>query len=167
MKLIIIAAVAANRVIGCHNTIPWQIPEEMAHFKATTMGYPLIMGRLTYNSIGSPLPGRRCIVVSTTPSFAPHPDCAKVDSLDAAIALCAKSTKAFVVGGSRLYQAALPLADTMIISWIGQDFQGDAYFPNFCDQPFRKVESRVLAAAALPVTITTYRRIKGNHDKSS
>ena len=161
MELIIIAAVAANRVIGRHNTIPWHIPEDMAHFKATTMGAPLIMGRRTYLSIGGPLPGRRCIVVSRTPSFAPHPDCAKVATLEAAIALCGKAAKAFVIGGEQLFRAALPLADTMILSWIGQAFEGDALFPDFTDQPFALVASRPLPAA-LPVDIRTYRRIE--HD---
>ncbi len=159
MELIIIAAVAANRVIGRHNTIPWQIPEEMAHFKSTTMGHPLIMGRQTYLSIGGPLPGRRCIVVSTTPFFLPQASCEKVASLERGIGLCQNAAKVFVIGGSQLYAAALPLADTLIISWIGKEFSGDAYFPDFSEQPFVQAESRVLAAA-LPVTIITYRRIQ-------
>lgn len=158
MKLIIIAAVAANRVIGHHNTIPWQIPEDMAHFKNTTMGHPLIMGRLTYLSLGSPLPGRRCIVVSQTASFHPHPNCDKVDSLESALVLCSSAAQAFVIGGSRLYAAALPLADTLILSWIDQNFEGDTFFPDFSGQPFSLVASRPLTAA-LPVTIKTYQRI--------
>lgn len=158
MELIIIAAVAANRVIGHHNTIPWHIPEDLTHFKTTTMGHPLIMGRSTYLSIGRPLPGRRCIVVSTTPSFHSHPDCAKVASLDAAIARCAGMAKAFVIGGEQMFRAALPLADTLILSWIGQAFEGDTLFPDFTDQPFVLVDSRPLPAA-LPVTIAIYRRI--------
>ena len=68
MELIIIAAMAIGRVIGSHNTIPWQIPEDMAHFKAVTMGYPVILGRRTYESIGGPLPGRRTIVVTASHS---------------------------------------------------------------------------------------------------
>nr|WP_321465648.1 dihydrofolate reductase [uncultured Desulfobulbus sp.] len=158
MELIIIAAVAANRVIGRHNTIPWQIPEEMAHFKTTTMGSPLIMGRLTYASIGGPLPGRRCIVVSTSAAFSPHPACEKVPSLEAAIDLCRDAKQIFVIGGSMLYQAALPLADTLIISWIGQEFAGDASFPEFSADDFVQVDSRNLSAT-VPVTITVYRRI--------
>ena len=159
MELIIIAAVAANRIIGHHNTIPWRIPEEMAHFKSTTMGHPLIMGRLTYCSIGSPLPGRQCIVVSRSPTFVPHPACTRVISLEADITLCSGSEKAFVIGGAQLYRAALPLADTMILSLIGAEFQGDTVFPDFADQPFFEVDSRPLAAV-LPVTIKTYRRVR-------
>ena len=95
MELIIIAAMAANRVIGCNNTIPWQIPEDMAHFKATTMGHPLIMGRKTYESIGAPLPGRINIVVSANPRFRPHPECIVAASLFEAIRLCAGRGKGF------------------------------------------------------------------------
>jgi len=157
VELIIIAAVAANRVIGHHNTIPWKIPEEMAHFKTTTMGHPVIMGRQTYISIGGPLPGRRCIVVSGTPSFTPQGGCEKAASLEAAIGLCENEAKVFVIGGSQLYEAALPLADTLVISWIGKEFTGDAYFPDFTGQPFVEAESRTLAAD-LPVIITLYRR---------
>jgi dihydrofolate reductase len=157
MELIIIAAMAANRVIGYHNTIPWQIPEDMAHFKATTMGHPLIMGRITYESLGQPLPGRRIIVVSGNPDFRPHPDCTAVASLTAAIACCADADKAFVAGGEQIYRAALPLAQTLILTVIGRDYVGDAFFPDFSGYPFVLVDRRDLPAA-LPVVIETYRR---------
>lgn len=157
MELIIIAAMAANRVIGCHNTIPWRIPEDMAHFKATTMGHPLIMGRKTYASIGQPLPGRRIIVVSGNPDFRPHPDCTAVASLTAAIACCADADKAFVAGGEQIYRAALPLAQTLILTVIGRDYAGDVFFPDFSDYPFVLIDRRDLPAA-LPVVIETYRR---------
>ncbi len=155
MELIIIAAVAQNRVIGRHNTIPWQIPEEMEHFKMTTMGHWLIMGRLTYESIGGPLPGRRSIVVSQSSDFTLHKDCVKVASLSDALELCAQEDRVFVIGGARLYEAALPLADTMIISWINKDYEGDAYFPDFSQFPFVECERRTLAAA-VPITVSTY-----------
>ncbi len=157
MELIIIAAVAANRVIGCNNTIPWTIPEEMAHFKRITMGHTLIMGRKTYESIGSPLPGRRTLIVSNTPSFHPHPDCTVATSLAEAIALSRPAEKVFCIGGEQLYRAALPLAHTLILTMIGQEYSGDAFFPDFSDQPFRLVDSREIAAA-VPLTIQTYRR---------
>lgn len=167
MELIIIAAVAgmtgiagipANRgVIGLHNTIPWRIPEDMAHFKATTMGHPLIMGRKTYLSLGGPLPGRRHIVVSANPHFRPHPDCLSALSLPAAVALCADADKVFVIGGEQLYRAALPLADTLILTLIDREYEGDAFFPDFADLPFRLVDSRPLGAA-VPARVNTYRR---------
>jgi dihydrofolate reductase len=161
VELIIIAALAGmaanRRVIGLHNTIPWRIPEDMAHFKATTMGHPLIMGRKTYLSLGAPLPGRRNIVVSANPRFQPHPDCLTAASLPAALALCGDADKVFVVGGEQLYRAALPLADTLILTLIDGDYEGDAFFPDFSDLLFRLVDSRPLGAA-VPARVNTYRR---------
>ncbi len=157
MELIVIAAMAANRVIGLHNTIPWRIPEEMAHFKAATMGYPLIVGRKTYQSIGGPLPGRKMIVVSGNPAFRPHPDCAVAASLAVAIGLCAGAAKAFVAGGSQLYREALPLADTLILTVIGRDYEGDVFFPDFSDLSYRCIERKILPAA-IPLIVETYRR---------
>lgn len=158
MELILIAALAANRVIGCNNAIPWQIPEEMAHFKATTMGHAVIMGRKTYASIGGPLAGRRNIVVTARPSRQLHPDCMVVASLPQAIALCQDADKAFVIGGAQLYRAALPLADTLMLTLIGQDFAGDTFFPDFSDQPFLLVQSREIPAS-VPLLVQTYRRM--------
>lgn len=155
MELIIIAAIAANRVIGRHHTIPWRIAEDMAHFKSTTMGHPLIMGRHTYASIGGPLPGRRCIVVSRTPAFQPHPTCTKVESLQQALSLCADAAKAFIIGGGQLYQAALPLADTLLLSWLDWSVEGDVFFPEFDQLDFPLVDSRPLAPG---VSLSTYRR---------
>jgi dihydrofolate reductase len=159
MELILIAAMAANRVIGHRNSIPWRIPEDIHFFKAVTMGHPLIMGRKTYDSIGRPLPGRKMIVVSANPLYRAHPDCTVVSSLDAAIALCADAEKVFVIGGEQLYRAALPLAHTLILTLIDGVYEGDTYFPDFADQPFLLVDSRVLAAS-VPLTINTYRRIE-------
>jgi len=157
MELIVIAAMAANRVIGCHNTIPWRIPEEMAHFKATTMGHPVIMGRKTYQSIGGPLPGRRTIVVSRDPAFRPHPDCTVAPSLTAAIAACAGAAKVFVIGGEQIYRLALPLADTLILTVIGRDYAGDAFFPDFSAYPLVLIDRRPLPAS-VPLTVETYHR---------
>jgi dihydrofolate reductase len=149
----------ANRVIGRNNALPWQIPEEMAHFKATTMGHPLIMGRKTYASIGGLLPGRRNIIVTANPSFQPHPECTVADSLAQAISLCEGAEKVFVIGGAQLYQAALPLAHTLILTVIGKDFAGDTFFPDFSDQPFLLVDSQEISAS-VPLTIKIYRRIE-------
>ena len=159
MELILIAAMAANRVIGRNNAIPWQIPEEIAHFKATTMGHPLIMGRKTYVSIGGPLPGRRNIIVTANPSFQAHPDCTVAVSLAQAIALCEGAEKVFVIGGAQLYQAALPLAHTLILTVIGKDFVGDTFFPDFSDLPFLLVDNQEMGAS-VPISIKIYRRIE-------
>jgi dihydrofolate reductase len=157
MELIVIAAMAANRVIGLHNTIPWQIQEEMAHFKATTMGHTLIMGRKTYQSIGGPLPGRRTIVVSRNPQFRPHPGCIVAASLAEALACCRDADKVFIAGGEQLYRAALPLADTLILTMIGRDYKGDALFPDFSTLPFVCVDRKPLPAP-VDLIVETYRR---------
>ncbi|MCL1979706.1 MAG: dihydrofolate reductase [Proteobacteria bacterium] len=157
MELIIIAAMAANRAIGLHNTIPWQIPEEMAHFKAITMGHPLIVGRKTYQSIGAPLPGRRIIVLSTNSAFHPHPDCAKAASLAEAIGLCEGAAKVFIGGGAQLYRQALPLAHTLILTVIGRDHEGDVFFPDFSSLAYQCIDQQILPAP-LPLTVKTYRR---------
>lgn len=153
-----IAAMAANRVIGRDNAIPWRIPEEMAHFKATTMGHILIMGRRTYESIGGPLPGRRSIVVTANPAYRVHQDCAVASSLPAAIALCRGADKVFIIGGEQLFREALPLVQTLLLTVIHQDFAGDVFFPDFSGQPLVLAESREIAAVPR-CTIQTYRRV--------
>jgi len=157
MELIVIAAMAANRVIGCHNTIPWRIPEEMAHFKAVTMGHPVIMGRKTYQSIGGPLPGRRVIVLSRNPAFRPDPGCTVAGSLAEALAGCAGAAKVFIAGGEQLYREALPLADTLILTVIGRDYTGDAFFPDFSALSYVCTD-RAILPASVPLTVETYRR---------
>lgn len=157
MELILIAAMAANRVIGCNNALPWHIPEESAHFKQTTLGHTLIMGRKTYASIGGPLPGRRNIVVSANPDFHPPAGCELATSLDQAIDLCQGEDQVFVIGGEQLFRAALPLAQTLILTLIPGEFAGDTWFPDFSRLPFELVERRQLTAQP-PLTILTYRR---------
>jgi dihydrofolate reductase len=157
MELIIIAAMAANRVIGHHNTIPWQIPEDMAHFKAVTMGYPVILGRRTYESIGGPLSGRQTVVVTANPRFRAHPDCTVAATLNEAFRCCQGAGKVFIAGGERLYREALALADTLILTVIDQVFEGDTFFPDFSGYPFILTSSQPLAAA-IPAKIETYRR---------
>lgn len=159
MELIVIAAMAKNRVIGLHNTIPWQIPEEMAHFRATTMGHPVIMGRRTYASIGSPLPGRRTIVLSRDPTFHP-PGCLVAGSLIEAIDACTGEGKVFIAGGERVYREALPLADTLILTVIDRDYEGDTFFPDFSTLPLVCSDQRTLPAA-IPLSVATYRKTPG------
>ncbi len=108
-RLNLIVAVARNGVIGRNGALPWRLPEDLAHFKRTTMGSPIIMGRKTWESIGRPLPGRRNIVVSRSKNLAANGAEIAAD-LDAALALCADATEAFVIGGAQLYSAARPRA---------------------------------------------------------
>lgn len=128
--LVLIAAVAANRVIGAQNALPWHLPEDLKHFKALTTGHAVIMGRKTWESLPPrfrPLPGRQNIVVSRDPDY--RADGADVvHSLDAAIGLASTATT-FVIGGAELYAHALPHAKRLELTEIAVVVDGDSYFP--------------------------------------
>ena len=130
-RLSVIAAVARNGVIGRGNGLAWRLPEDLKHFRRTTLGAPVIMGRRTWDSLPPafrPLPGRRNIVVTRDPRWqAPGAEAAA--SLDAALALVADAPRAFVTGGAALYALALPRADELVLTELGRDFEGDVHFP--------------------------------------
>ena len=130
MGLGLIYARARNGVIGKNNTLPWRLPEDLAHFKATTMGQPVIMGRKTWDSLPPkfrPLPGRLNIVVTRNRDW--HAEGAQVaHSVQEALALCSSSTP-WVIGGAELYTLALPLAERVVVTEIDADFEGDAFAP--------------------------------------
>jgi dihydrofolate reductase len=126
--LTLIVARARNGVIGRGNQLPWHLPEDLAHFKRTTMGRPIVMGRKTWESIGRPLPGRRSLVVSRDPHYT-APGAEVVASLDEALARTAAEPEVFVIGGAQLYAAAVPRAQRLVLTQIAADFEGDAFFP--------------------------------------
>ena len=158
MEIIIIAAMAANRVIGRGNTIPWHIPEELQWFKATTMGHVLIMGRKTYESIGRPLPGRTTIVISRDKNRC-FPGCTTVQSLNQALDLCAGREKVFIAGGAQIYALALPLADTIILSVLGHEVAGDILFPPLPEGDFTET-TRIAIPGPTPYIRITYQRTR-------
>lgn len=127
MQLSLIVAYALNNVIGRDNTLPWKLPSDLAHFKRTTLGHPVIMGRKTWESLGRPLPGRRNIVISRNPHYAaPGAQC--VTSLALAIEAVQDADQAFVIGGAQIYQEALPLAQHVIATEVQAHIEGDAFF---------------------------------------
>lgn len=126
--LTLIVARARNGVIGRDNTLPWRLPEDLAHFKRTTMGAPVIMGRKTWESIGRPLPGRRNIVVSRNAGLRLE-GAETACSLEDALRLCVGVEQVFLIGGAQLYAEALPSADRLIVTEIDADIEGDAHFP--------------------------------------
>ncbi len=130
---IIIVAMTENRLIGRNGAIPWQIPEELRLFRELTLGHTLIMGRRTFQSIGRRLPGRRNIVVSR--SLSPTPGVEISPDFETALALAEQGgeKKIFFIGGAEIYEAALPLADILRISWIRGEYQGDTWFPPFSE----------------------------------
>ena len=132
ISLEIVAAVAANGVIGRNGQLAWHLPDDLRHFKQLTMGHPILMGRHTYESIGRPLPGRRTIVISTTLDAPPHPDVALARSLDEALSLTADVDGAvFVIGGAVLYAATLPRANVLHLTELDAPVEGDVFFPSF------------------------------------
>jgi dihydrofolate reductase len=129
-RVYLVAAVAANGIIGALGKLPWRIPGELAHFKKLTLGHPIIMGRRTWESLKGPLPQRENIVVTRTPAYE-APGAAVASSLDAALAMCAGEPVAFVIGGTQLFEQSLPLAAGMVLTEIHRDYEGDTWFPRW------------------------------------
>jgi dihydrofolate reductase len=130
-RLTLVAAYADNRVIGDHGSIPWRIPEDFAHFKTTTMGGTLVMGRATYDSIGRPLPGRTTIVVTRDPDWSAD-GVVVAHSLDEALDLAAQQPgETFVAGGAQVYEQALPRATHQVLTEVHGSPEGDAHYPEF------------------------------------
>ena len=131
MALNLIFARARNGVIGHNNTLPWHLPEDLAHFKATTLGQPVIMGRKTWDSLPvkfRPLPGRMNIVVTRQTDW--HSDGAHViHSIDEALQACPAESQPWVIGGAELYRLAMPLATRVVETEIDADYEGDAFAP--------------------------------------
>ncbi|MDX3906594.1 MAG: dihydrofolate reductase [Pigmentiphaga sp.] len=128
VPLILIVAYARNRVIGRDNALPWRLRGDLAHFKRTTLGHPIIMGRKTWESLGRPLPGRQNIVITRDPAYAAH-GATIVHTLDEALSAAGAAEQVFVIGGAQIYAAALARADRIIATEVHADVDGDAWFP--------------------------------------
>lgn len=159
-RLNLIYARAANGVIGHHNALPWHLPEDLAHFKRTTLGCPVIMGRKTWDSLPPkfrPLPGRLNIVVSRNPDWqaagAQH-----AASIPQALALCPAGSEVWVIGGAQIYAQALPLASRVVVTEIAQDFEGDAFAPTLDAAWQVQRREAHLSATGLPFAFVTYVR---------
>ncbi|HZY16302.1 MAG TPA: dihydrofolate reductase [Ramlibacter sp.] len=160
MKLGLIYARARNGVIGKDNAMPWHLPEDLAHFKRTTLGAPVIMGRKTWESLPPkfrPLPGRQNIVVTRDPQWQ-APGAQRAGSLEDAITLCGNAPRAWVTGGAEIYQLALPLADEVVVTEIDADYDGDAFAPQLGPQWREAERERHVAADGLSFSFVTYRR---------
>lgn len=131
MKINLIFARAANGVIGKDGTMPWHLPEDLAHFKRLTQGWPVIMGRKTWDSLPArfrPLPGRSNIVITRQANWQ-HAGAEPVASLHAALERCKASAEVWVIGGAQIYAQAEPLADRAEVTEIDAEFEGDAFAP--------------------------------------
>ena len=145
-RIYLVAAVAANGIIGAKGRLPWRLPEDLKHFKRLTMGHPVIMGRRTWESLPGPLPGRENIIVTRTPGYE-APGVAVASSLGAAIALCAGEKLAFVIGGTQLFAEALPIASGLVMTEVHRDYEGDTWFPQWDRSQWRETQREAHNAA--------------------
>jgi dihydrofolate reductase len=162
MKTILIAAMDPNRVIGHKNRIPWHIPEEMTHFKKSTMGHGVIMGRKTFESIGKALPGRTNIVLSTNPNLELS-GCHISHSLTEGMNYCSNQEKVFIIGGSTLYEQSMEHVDNILLSIIHREYAGDVFFPIIPANTFQLISEKEMGTEQT-FTLQTYQRIpQSNH----
>ena len=145
MKISIIAAIAENGVIGnAKGEMPWHVKEEFAHFKNTTLGFPVIMGRKTFETLGKPLKGRLNIIITRSENYS-HVEGALVrNSLLSAVDYCNKERyeKIFIIGGSEIYTQAIPLADEMILSFMKFPAEGEIHFPKYDEKDWLKTDEK-------------------------
>ena len=164
-RINLIFARAANGVIGADNTIPWHLPEDMAHFKQQTAGAPVVMGRKTWDSLPPrfrPLPGRQNIVVTHQADWQAD-GAQRVGSLQEAFALCEQQQPAdvWVIGGAQIYAEAEPLAHRAVVTELARDYAGDAHAPTLDATVWRETqrESHVSAKEGLGFSFVTYERV--------
>lgn len=159
-KISMIVAVAENGIIGTQGTMPWHITEDFKHFKAVTLGHPVVMGRKTYQSIGRPLPGRRNIVISRQEGLQIE-GCQVVTSLEAALGLCDDEEETFIIGGGQIYAQTMPLAHKLYITHVGIEAVGDTRFPEISPAEWREVSRQEFPRGAAfdhPFAFVDYER---------
>ena len=143
-QITLIAALGKNRGIGLDSRMPWHLPAELGHFKHTTMGHAILMGRKTWQAIGRPLPGRQNIVITRNPDFVAQG--AEVStSLSEAMEI-SLHPEIMVIGGGQVYRLALPLAQRMVLSLVDIEPQADTWFPRWSDKEWQRVKERCFKA---------------------
>lgn len=137
-----IAAMANNRVIGKNNKMPWHLPEDLRHFKALTLGKPVVMGRKTYESIGRPLPSRHNIVISRQADLCIE-GVTTVTSFEDAKSAAGDCEELIIMGGGQLYETLLGISDILYLTEISLDVEGDTYFPDWDDGSWSEISRNV------------------------
>jgi len=160
--LTIIVATDRQGGIGINNTLPWKLPEDLAHFKRLTTGHPIIMGRKTFDSIGRPLPNRRNIVITRNSAWR-HDGVEAVGSIEQALALLA-GEEAYVIGGAEIYRQSLALATRLIITEIAAAYECDAFFPAIDDTVWQETArvAQVSEKSGLAYAFVTLERRAGS-----
>jgi dihydrofolate reductase len=160
MKIHMIFARAANGVIGRDNTIPWRLPEDMARLKRLTTGWPVIMGRKTWDSLPlkfRPLPGRTNIVISRQRGWR-DTGAETAASLADALALCAASDEVWILGGAQIYAQAMPLAERIEVTEIAENIEGDAYAPTLGPEWREAAREDHVSANGMKFSFVTYQK---------
>ena len=159
MLISLIVAMASNRVIGHQGDIPWKIPGEQKMFKEITLGHVVIMGRITYESLACPLPGRTNIVVTRQTDYQ-APGCIIVQDLDRAIKSCPPDeNEAFIIGGGQLYHKTISAADRIYLTVLPREIPGDTYFPEIPEADFEIKQSEFINGPE-PYHFYIYQRVK-------
>ncbi|MEX1668782.1 dihydrofolate reductase [Zhongshania guokunii] len=167
VSISMIVAMANNRVIGVNNELPWHLPADLKHFKATTMAKPIVMGRKTWESIGRPLPGRRNIVVSRQADYVAE-GAEVVASVDAGItlatahAMAADLSEIVIIGGETIYRSALAQAQKIYLTEVDVSLDGDAWFPELSENEWKETAREcypVTNSESLAYSFVTLQRI--------
>jgi len=137
MIVSIIVAISENRVIGKDNKLLWHLPADLKHFKDTTIGHTVIMGRKTYDSVGKPLPKRRNIIITRQPITIEG--CEVVNSIEAALDLCKSEDEVFIVGGAEIYKQSVKLTDRIYLTIVHKNFDGDSFFPEIDKTEWKEI----------------------------
>lgn len=142
-----IVAMAENRVIGKDNKMPWHLPADLKHFKGTTSGHPVLMGRKTYESIGKPLPDRTNIIMTRDTQYS-APDCVILNSIETALSMANEldMDEIFVIGGAEIYRQLLPQIQRVYLTIVHHSFDGDAFFPELNADEWHEVSRERHAA---------------------
>ena len=159
-RINLIYARAANGVIGKNNTMPWHLPEDLAHFKRLTHGHPVIMGRKTWDSLPPrfrPLPGRTNVVITRQSDWQAD-GAASASSLAAALLLCAQADEVWVIGGAQIYAQAEPFAERIEVTEIAREFEGDAFAPSLGPQWSAAAREDHQSSTGLKFSFVTYKK---------
>lgn len=160
--LSLMVAHGRDRVIGKDNQMPWHLPEELAYFKRTTMGKPIVMGRKTFESIGRPLPGRLNIVITRNSAYVVPEGVIVVSSIDEAIKAVEGEKEIMVIGGAQIYEATIEKADRLYITLIDASYEGDVFFPYYALEQYNEIErsATYFTDDNVPYVSVVYERIR-------
>ncbi len=161
MSISVIVAMAKNRVIGRSRQLPWHLPSDLRRFKQLTMGQTLIMGRVTFESIGKALPGRRTIVLSRNPEYQAT-DCSVAANIETALQLAHSAEELFMCGGADIYRQTLPLAEKIYLTELDIEIEGDSYFPVIPLKEFEVIQT-LPVEDKLTYRFSILRRSAGKH----